>query len=107
MATPLFFAAFFTAAFFTATGFTAVLGTVALLPSIGGVRAVASGASCEVGTVIVFASTGAVGSAAKADSIDATPNVRASTVRATELFRITEACEEYMSFFILIYFLCV
>ena len=91
------------------------MGTVALLPSAGGARTV--GTVGTVGAVIVFASilvasilfgaTGAVGSAAKADSIDATPNVRASTVRATELFRITEACEEYMSFFILIYFLCV
>ena len=89
------------------------MGTVALLPSTGGARTVGTvGGARTVGAVfvvasILFGATGAVGSAAKADSIDATPNVRASTVRATELFRITEACEEYMSFFILIYFLCV
>jgi hypothetical protein len=100
----LFFATFFTATFFTATFFTATFFTTAL-----GTTAVETGVTGETGVTeengetgntdvtgvtgdaILLRSIGAVESAAKADSMDIAPRVKATTARATELLRIKAA----------------
>ncbi len=103
----LFFATFFTATFFTATFFTATffttaLGTTAVETGVTGETGVTeengetgntgvTGVTGVTGDAILLRSIGAVESAAKADSMDIAPRVKATTARATELLRIKAA----------------
>ena len=100
----LFFleAVLFFATFFTATFFTTALGTTAVETGVTGETGVTeengetgntdvTGVTGVTGDAILLRSIGAVESAAKADSMDIAPRVKATTARATELLRIKAA----------------